>query len=352
MRLVSFLLLFLGAKLSCFGQTATAPPGLPNDPRAILDAAAPLYDFSDPALKPWHLKATYQLYDDSGNPAEQGTFEYWWASPTVYRSTWSRPSGSRSDWHAADGKRAYLAAGEGPSLFEYKLQSGLLSPILKSDSLDPSKTRLERDQVKLGSANLSCVMVLPEMPQRGGTQAVPIGLFPTYCFEPSQPQLRVSFSFGTVTEAFNSIVKVQGRYLAKEILFVEDNRKILTASVDTIGGISPSDSALTPDPQAIYPNVSELPVSAGTAVGMLLTKVTPVYPQDAKAAHISGTVVLRATIGREGNIIDLQVVEAPSPSLAASAMRAVSRWRYKPYLLNGEPVEVKTRVNVIYQLGH
>jgi protein TonB len=92
-------------------------------------------------------------------------------------------------------------------------------------------------------------------------------------------------------------------------------------------------------------------LAAGVAVGLLVKKEAPVYPQDAKDAHISGTVVLQATIGLDGGIHDLHVVSTPWPSLAASALWSVSHWEYRPYLLDGEPVEVETTINVIYTLG-
>ena len=85
---------------------------------------------------------------------------------------------------------------------------------------------------------------------------------------------------------------------------------------------------------------------------MLLKKQVPAYPMDAKQAHVTGKVVLKATIGRDGAVYDLHVVSAPWPSLAASALRSVSHWQYKPYLLNGDPVELETTVNVIYTLGN
>ncbi len=62
-------------------------------------------------------------------------------------------------------------------------------------------------------------------------------------------------------------------------------------------------------------------------------------------------MVLQATIGTDGGIHNLHVLSSPSPLLAVSALWAVSHWEYKPYLLNGEPVEVETTVNVIYSLG-
>jgi len=63
-------------------------------------------------------------------------------------------------------------------------------------------------------------------------------------------------------------------------------------------------------------------------------------------------VVILATIGTNGRIHDQEVVVAPSELLAAAAMQAVSQWRYSPYLLNGQPVEVDTTINVFFVLGH
>jgi protein TonB len=91
-------------------------------------------------------------------------------------------------------------------------------------------------------------------------------------------------------------------------------------------------------------------ISAGVAVGMLIQKTQPVYPPIAKAARVSGTVVLQATISKSGMIEGLRVVSGPA-MLQQAAMDAVKTWRYKPYLLNNEPVEVETTVNVIFTLG-
>jgi len=84
--------------------------------------------------------------------------------------------------------------------------------------------------------------------------------------------------------------------------------------------------------------------------GNLLVKTMPQYPAIAKAARIQGTVVLQATISKNGTIENLHVVSGP-PMLQQAAMDAVRSWRYKPYLLNGDPVEVETQVNVVFNLG-
>jgi TonB family protein len=91
-------------------------------------------------------------------------------------------------------------------------------------------------------------------------------------------------------------------------------------------------------------------VAGGVLAGQVLSKVAPVYPADAKAAHVEGAVVLRAIISKTGEVENLQVISGPK-ELMASALDAVRQWTYKPYLLNGEPVEVETTITVNYRLA-
>jgi protein TonB len=91
-------------------------------------------------------------------------------------------------------------------------------------------------------------------------------------------------------------------------------------------------------------------ISAGIAVGLLVQKTPPVYPAIAKSAHISGTVVIQATISKSGSIENSRVVSGPT-MLRQSALDAVKTWRFRPYLLDGQPVEVETTVNVVFNLG-
>ena len=93
-----------------------------------------------------------------------------------------------------------------------------------------------------------------------------------------------------------------------------------------------------------------VPISAGVAQGMLLQRVTPVYPPVAKAARVQGMVVLQATISTAGEVVDLQVVSGPD-LLKSAAVDAVKQWKYRPYLVNGEPVTVLTTINVVFTLG-
>jgi TonB family protein len=91
-------------------------------------------------------------------------------------------------------------------------------------------------------------------------------------------------------------------------------------------------------------------LSSAEATGNLVSKVAPVYPAEAKAAGIEGTVRLNAVIAKDGHMKELHVIGGPI-MLQQSSMDAVKQWVYKPYLLKGEPVEVETQIQVIYMLG-
>lgn len=90
-------------------------------------------------------------------------------------------------------------------------------------------------------------------------------------------------------------------------------------------------------------------VSQGVTQGMVLSKVQPIYPADAKAARIQGSVVIGVVIGKDGNIQSERLVSG-HPLLAPAAMDAVKQWKYRPYLLNGQAVEVDTQVTINFTL--
>jgi len=92
-------------------------------------------------------------------------------------------------------------------------------------------------------------------------------------------------------------------------------------------------------------------VSSGVISGLLIHKVAPIYPIEARQARIQGTVVLQAEISKEGRIADLHLISGPR-ELVSAAIGAVQQWRYKPYLLAGEPVEVETQIQVNFELRY
>lgn len=110
-----------------------------------------------------------------------------------------------------------------------------------------------------------------------------------------------------------------------------------------LGGILNSGKYLPAKPKMVR-------VSQGVSNGLLVHKVEPQYPPIAKQAHVQGAVMLRAVIGKDGKVENVQT-ESGNPLLASAAVNAVKQWRYKPYVLNGSPVDVETTVTVNFRLA-
>jgi len=91
-------------------------------------------------------------------------------------------------------------------------------------------------------------------------------------------------------------------------------------------------------------------MNAPVQAAKLVCRVQPHYPEEARINRISGTVRLHAIIGTDGSVKQLEVVSGSDPLVAASR-EAVSRWRYRPTLVNGEPVEIDTTIDVIFSLN-
>ena len=116
-----------------------------------------------------------------------------------------------------------------------------------------------------------------------------------------------------------------------------------------IGGIvNATSNAAVPKFVPVTPQ--RVRISQGVTKGLLVQKVEPAYPPLARAARVQGDVVLSAIIDSNGQITNLQLVSG-HPMLVPAAIAAVKQWRYKPYLLNGQPVEVETTITVIFSLS-
>ncbi|MFB3915294.1 MAG: energy transducer TonB [Terriglobales bacterium] len=117
-----------------------------------------------------------------------------------------------------------------------------------------------------------------------------------------------------------------------------------------IGGVIGGIISSTPVAVPKVATPQKVRVSKGVAEGLLIHKVMPAYPPLARQARIQGAVVLQANISKSGSIENLHVVQG-HPMLAPAAIEAVKQWRYKPYYLNGEPVEVETVITVNFTLA-
>jgi len=161
-----------------------------------------------------------------------------------------------------------------------------------------------------------------------------------------------TFMVGSPEELDDAANSLQG------ISFREDepNPKCVAGTAgDDLGSTGSFSGIISSTPDTTKAN-SDLPqrvrVSQGVSTGLLVTKVQPQYPEDARQARIQGSVVLKALIDKNGDVEELTLVSG-HPLLAPAAIEAVKQWQYKPYLLNGQAVKVETQIVVNFQLsGH
>jgi TonB family protein len=90
-------------------------------------------------------------------------------------------------------------------------------------------------------------------------------------------------------------------------------------------------------------------VSPAIANSLRIKSFAPVYPQDLKLQHVGGTVELTAVIGKQGQIVSLTPRSSPNDELTSAAIAAVQKWTYKPYLLNGAPIEIQTDITLNFR---
>lgn len=354
MRTLVVCALSLAALLPGFSQTAVnAGAALQKDPRAVLAAATPLYDFSSPTLKPWHLKASYQLYDFEGKPTDQGTWEYWWVSPKVHRSSWTRAGSEHSEWSTAAGALYRKDSGSPLRYFERNIEETILSPLPAPADLDSGKLKLDLRLIPPKKPILSCVGTTFQTLKNGKLRAWGSDAPDYYCFDIGTLALLRIYS-DPLTQEFSKVVKTQDRYLAEQVAVKDGKQTLFTASVDSIDFLNSADPELIPPADAtLEPQIPAPPGNSQDDIttGTLMKKVIPIYPWQSKTAGVQGVVVLDAEIGTDGKVRDIEVLAAPSADLAQSAVDAVKLWEYKPYFLNGKAVEVETTIHVIFSLG-
>ncbi len=117
------------------------------------------------------------------------------------------------------------------------------------------------------------------------------------------------------------------------------------ATDKAIAGIASAAGSAVPAP--LTPQT--LRISQGVTQGLLIKRVAPIYPLSAKQMHIQGTVELQATLGKDGKVSSVRALSG-DPLLARAAIDAVKQWKYKPYTLNSEPVEIQTQITVNFKL--
>ena len=289
------------------------------------------------SLKPWHLKANYQTFDPDGNPKDSGIFEEWWDGPQKYKLSYTSKNFNQVEYR--NGPRG-LVTGDTDSPPPQTQMVGLLlvSP-MPSPSEIGTQTYDDKDST-IGNVNLKCLWVRAPKAYTAAS---------TFCLSTQDPALRVEAQ-GSLLIYFNNLLKVSGQYVAKQITVQNGPRQYLHIEITVLEHLASLQDTLFVAPAGAVSAQPQPRVSAGLIAPARLSGDAPRYPLIAESARVQGIVVLQAIIDKQGDVSDLRIVSGP-PMLQQAAYNAVKTWKYKPFLLNGKPVLVRTQMNVVFTLS-
>ena len=294
-------------------------------------------------VQPFYLKMSVQLFDAKGKPSEQGTVEVFWRSPNQQKRVYAFPSYTATEVHDG-GKTFRTADAKSPPETAALVVDQMLHPMAKPGQIDASTPQMQK--VTLGKASLDCIMLAMPI---GGSAPIPMGLFPTYCLDAGSSVLRVTSNYGGEVILRNLTSTFQQRHVAMDVIVSEKQVEAAEGKLEKLEQREVADADLTIN--GLLPVVSPTKIAAGVIAGFAISKPDPVYPAIARAQHVQGTVILHAIIAKDGHIQELKVISSPDPNLSIAALDSVRQWRYKPYTLLGEPVEVDTTIQVNFAFG-
>ena len=321
---------------ACQGQGAPALT-------ARLKAAQTMSSLDGAGAKPWHLKLALTFYNGTSASGE-GTVEEWWGAPDRQKVTYALPSYNGTILRLGSEEYRTKDLTSAPAAVE-GLLAQFVHPMANSD-IDGTRPDLRKQ--KFGAVQLDCIMLDAQLKN---VAFPPLGLFPTYCLDPGKETLRISYDVGSDVYLRNGSGHFQERSVPIHVTLQVAETRVASADLTALSSFEPEDSDFKPLPEMQAAHDKAVAVSGGVMNGAILRKITPAYPESAKLRHITGTVLLRAIIGRDGQVHSLRLISTPDADLAMAAVAAVKHWTYKPYLLNGIPTEVDTSITVNFSFG-
>ncbi len=292
-----------------------------------------------PDMKPWHLRAKIRRLNTDGSVLRETIFEEWWAAPKRYKVSYTEGDKTRIEYRTEQGR--FFSGADVMQTF---------APMLLFHPL-PYPPWLKRVAYisKDGTVGLLKMQCLTEFPK--DKDAV-LPLTSSYCFGAGTPIVRFSLdSFGNKI-TWNRIVKFHGHYLAKEIVISTPSQEhFFNIDVDQVDPEPVVDEAeIAPPADAKPMPMDKLILPPGTFEATKLSGNNPTYSEAAKSIRAERTVVLQATINKDGVVTEIRAVSG-SKVLQSGAIEGAKTWRFRPVTIEGEPIEAEVPITLNFKLG-
>jgi hypothetical protein len=325
--------------LVLFSQPSSSQP-MPSDSAALMSLAREKNGLNSSDVQPWHIRGTYTLFDIDGKPLKSGVYEEWWFSKQKYKRSYTSAQFNQVDY--ATGTALYREGSQDwPGFYEVSLRPDLIEPLPEDSTLKEFK--LEQHAEPVGKSNINCVTLHYHLPSN---VTLSKNAYPGFCFETSIPALRLALQTAGTQTVYESIVAFQGHYLARELRTSVDGQPRITLKLDLVEKLNDApDVILVPPPNALPVNLAAVSLKSGAAFGWQLKDALLPNPENARG-KIGGTVVIRATVGKDGHVTNAQAISGPEV-LYQPALDKVRQYVYRPFRVMGEPVpfDMLTKIN-------
>jgi TonB family protein len=336
--------LYLMSPLMLFSQ-AERSQLIPADPATLMSLAREKNGLSSSDVQPWHIRGTYTFFDNDGKAQDTGVYEEWWFSEKKYKRSYADAKFKQVDY--ATGTGLYREGSQDwPGFNGLSLRSSLIEPLPDDSTLLDFK--LEQHAEQVGKGKINCVTLRYPPPS---DTTVSKDFFPGFCFETSIPALRLARQSGGAQTVYESIVAFQGHYLAQELRTIFNGKPRIVLKLDVVERLKDApDVILTPPPIALPVNLSAISLKSEACYGCKLKTSSPRFPEEARDRKIGGTVLIQATVGKDGHVINAQATSGP-PGFYQAALNAVRQWVYRPFRVMGEPVPFNIQVRMSFNFN-
>jgi hypothetical protein len=319
------------------GSQSQNQSGLPSVPvphsaPEILKLALDMNGLEVPSARPWHVKLSYDQFDDDGDNVHSGTVEEFYVAPKKFKRIYTSDILNRIDIASDTG---LFRAGDQswPSVVESGVLNSVLHP-LDLAQWDDRTRQPENKELKFANAKLHCVSLRDKDPL-----VIHFGV-PFFCFEPGTVMLRYVNANMAEVIMYDSIAPFQGHYVARDITIRHADKPYLKIHVEELGEITRiSDAFFAPPPDSKGPLGGRIPVPSWTYNEQYqIANPQPVYPRG-----VSGVVHVKYVVGKDGNVIEATANDGPE-DLRKPVLEAVRKYKFRPYLVLDQPVEVESTI--------
>ena len=309
----------------------------------LLTAAAKVNGLSGEGLKPWHMKVDFQMVSGAGpNKPVAGTLEEWYLDRYHWRRTYSssEPTWSGSEWRVGKAHR-YVTKRRHFEFEDYWLTSRVgrpvINPLYQVDDIRPEDALLVQRETTNG-VTMNCTSLAHPTEQYGRK---PEWIVPTMCFD-TDLHVRIMRSEDIVGQFFD-LQPFQGRNMARDVQLLVGGHLFCEMKVTLLETVDKLDEAL-PKPDA---EASERPfaMESGDPQPVATYQVGAAIPLITGYPPYRGSMAFPVIIHKDGSIkVEGSVGRGPLRYIWDAISNTVGRWKYEPYVVEGEPVEVEFRV--------